>query len=168
MHDSTVANWSVLLYCFEPISFHYSTLLLSESLFAALFLAFVWLIIRFLQEPSRTLVLPAIALSAATYTRPVTLYFIIWLVPFSLLFPRRLALRKRLVKTAAFVAVFVISVAPWIVRNAAVADYHGFALGRGNRSPGHAAVPFAGCSRRRPTVRYAMVYSSRQVPKSMN
>src|SRR5215468_1855819 len=93
---TAVATWAVLLYCFEPISFHYSTLLLSETLFAALFLVFVWLIIRFLQEPSRTLVLPALALSAATYTRPVTLYFIIWLVPFFLLFPRRLALRKRL------------------------------------------------------------------------
>ena len=124
---TAAASWAVLLYCFEPISFHYSTLLLSETLFAALFLVFVWLIIRFLLEPSRTLALPALALSAATYTRPVTLYFIIWLVPFFLLFPRRLAVRQRLIKTAAFVAVFAISVTPWIVRNAAVADYHGFA-----------------------------------------
>ena len=124
---TAVATWAVLLYCFEPIGFLYSTLLLSESLFAALFLVFVWLVIRFLHEPSRTLVLPALVLSAATYTRPVGLFFSIWMIPFLLLFPRRLAVRQRLVKTAAFGAVFAISLAPWIVRNAAVADYRGFA-----------------------------------------
>jgi len=125
---TAVATWAVLLYCFEPVGFLYSTLLLSESLFCALFLLFVWLIIRFLHEPSsRTLVAAALVLGAATYTRPVTLYLAVWLIPFFLLFPRGLPLRQRLLKTAAFGAAFAISVAPWFVRNAAVADYRGFA-----------------------------------------
>ena len=124
---TAVATWAVLLYCFEPVGFFYSTLLVSESLFCALFLLFVWLTIRVLNEPSRTLVLPALALSAATYTRPVSLFLAIWLLPYFLLFPRRLAVRQRLVKSATFFAVFAITLAPWFVRNAAVADYPGFA-----------------------------------------
>ncbi len=124
---TTVAFWAVLFYCIEPVSFLISTELVTDSLFSALMVLFVWLVVRFLREPSwRTLVTAALVLGAATYTRPISLYLPLWLAPFFLWFPRQLPVRQRLVKSTAFVGIVAMVLAPWFVRNAAVAEYRGF------------------------------------------
>ncbi len=119
--------WAVLLYGFEPVGFLYSVKIMSETLFCAQLLLFVLLVIRFFGQPSfAKLVLAALVLGWATYTRPVTLYLGVWLIPVFLLFPRTLPIDQRVFRAMVFVALFAFSLAPWILRNAKVAEYPGF------------------------------------------
>lgn len=124
---SQASEWAVLLYCLEPVGFLNSVVVLSETLFCALLLLFIWLVIRFFNEPSyRRLLLAALTLGCATYARPVTLYLGVWLIPVFLLFPRRLPLVHRSFRTIIFLVVFASTLAPWVLRNAKAADYRGF------------------------------------------
>lgn len=124
---SKAALYGVLLYCMEPVGFLYSEKLLSELMFATQLLLFVWLTVRFLQSPTfLNLLSSAVVLGLATYTRPVSLFLALWLVPFFLLFPRHLWWIGRSARATVFVLAFAAVLAPWIMRNVAVAGYHGF------------------------------------------
>src|SRR6202158_2894561 len=124
---SRASEWAVLLYCFEPVGFLCSVQLWSESLFCALLLVFIWMVLRFFRETSyATLLLAAVALGCATHVRPVTLYLGLWLVPVFLLFPRRRPLVNRGLRTITFLVVFALTLAPWVLRNSKVASYRGF------------------------------------------
>ena len=123
----TAAWWAMLFYCFEPVGFLYSEKLLSDLLFATQLLLFVWFTVRFLRKPTALrLVGSALALGMATYTRPLSLYLGLLLVPFFLLFPRRLSWTDRISRTIAFALLFALTLAPWIVHNAKIAGYSGF------------------------------------------
>src|SRR5262249_23830410 len=66
---TAAAFWAVLFYCVEPVGFLFSTQLVSEPLFCALMMLFLWLIIPFLREPSwRTLFLAPMPLRGTTST----------------------------------------------------------------------------------------------------
>jgi 4-amino-4-deoxy-L-arabinose transferase-like glycosyltransferase len=124
---SKAAWWAVVLYCFEPVGFLYSAIVLTETLFCAQLLLFAWLVIRFLREPTYSrLLLAALALGWATYTRPVTLYLGFSLILVLLLVPASLSFWQRLPRALLFPLVFALTLAPWIIRNAAVAGYPGF------------------------------------------
>lgn len=124
---SQASTWAVLLYCFEPVGFLYSVKLMSETPFCAQLLLFIWLVILFFRQPSYTrLLLAAAVIGWATYTRPVTIYLGVWLIPVFLLFPRSLPFLQRSFRTLLFLAVFASTLAPWMIRNAKVADYIGF------------------------------------------
>jgi 4-amino-4-deoxy-L-arabinose transferase-like glycosyltransferase len=121
------AMWAVLLYCFEPVGFLYSEQLLSDTAFTAAFLLFVWLFLRFLDSPTYArLASSAIALAGATYVRPASLYLPFCLAAVLLVFPRGLGFRGRLARAIAFTLVFQLLLAPWVARNAVLADYPGF------------------------------------------
>jgi 4-amino-4-deoxy-L-arabinose transferase-like glycosyltransferase len=124
---SKACLWAVLLYCFEPVGFLYSEKMLSDLLFCAELLLFLWLTVRFLRNPSyRTLLGSSVALGLATYTRPVSLFLGIWMAALFLLVPRRLPWAARVPKAIAFVLVFAITLLPWFVRNVELAGYRGF------------------------------------------
>jgi len=124
---SQAPTWAVLLYCFEPVGFLYCLKVVSETLFCAQLLLFIWLVVGFLRQPSYSkLVLVAMALGWATYTRPVTLYLGVWLIPVFLFFPRALPLIQRGFRAILFLVVFALTLAPWTFRNDRVADYPGF------------------------------------------
>ena len=121
------AYWAVMLYCFEPMGWLYSARILSDTLFCAQFLLFVWLLLRFLRSPEYTrLLLAALALGCATYTRPIALYMGLWLVPILLWFPRALPWRQRMARAILFPSITILMVAPWILRNEAVAGFPTF------------------------------------------
>jgi 4-amino-4-deoxy-L-arabinose transferase-like glycosyltransferase len=125
---SGAAVWAVLLYCFEPLGLVYSEKLLSDLLFSTQLLLCIWLILVYLRNPTWSRLLAAgLALSAATYTRPVSLFLGLWLIPFFLFFPRGLSWTARIPRTASFVLVFILTLVPWVLRNQKVADYKGFA-----------------------------------------
>jgi 4-amino-4-deoxy-L-arabinose transferase-like glycosyltransferase len=125
--DSKAAWWAVLLYCFEPVGFLYSAIVMTETLFCAQLLLCAWLVIRFLREPTYTrLLLAGLTLAWATYTRPVTLYLGVSLILIFLLVPASLSFRQRLPRALLFPLIFALTLAPWIIRNATVAGYPGF------------------------------------------
>ncbi len=125
---SHAAIWAAALYGFEPLSLLNSEKLITEPLFTAQLLLFVWLMTRFLRKPTyRTLLLAALAAGAATYTRPVLTFLALWLTPLLVFFPRTLTLRQRLASAIVFPLVFGVSLTPWLLRNHFVAGYPGFA-----------------------------------------
>jgi 4-amino-4-deoxy-L-arabinose transferase-like glycosyltransferase len=125
--DSSAAAWAVIFYCFEPVGILYSVQLMSEMLFCAFFLFFLWLLVRYLKNPTPlAMVFPALALAGTAYARPVSLYLVLWLLPLLLFLPRTLSWPRRLVQACILPAVFVLALMPWIVRNTLVADYKGF------------------------------------------
>ena len=127
MPGTRAAFWAVLLYCLEPMSWLFAEKILSETLFVTLFLIFLWFMICFLEEPGyKKLLCSVFALGCATYARPTTLYFGIWLMPFLLWFPRMQSWRQRAMRAIVFSLAFCLTLLPWIVRNAVVADYHSF------------------------------------------
>lgn len=125
--NSKAAVVAVFLYCFEPISLLYSVKIVSEPLFCAQLLAFVLLAIRFFHKPDYRLLLAASLVAASTaYTRPITIFLGLWLVPTLLLFPRMLPFQQRLTRAIVFAAIFGAALLPWFVRNHVVAGYQGF------------------------------------------
>src|SRR5215510_5803520 len=125
--DPAAGFWASLLYCFEPIGLLFSEKLMTETLFTTLLLVFFWMLLRGLRGPAyRNLALAALVLGCATYVRPVTTYLSLAFVPLLLLFPRGLSGIKRVCRALLFVVIFVLSLAPWIIRNAVAADYAGF------------------------------------------
>jgi hypothetical protein len=124
---SKVASWAILLYCFEPSSLTYSAKVLSDQLFCTQILLFVFLFARFLRNfQYRCLLLAAIALGLATYTRPISEYLGVWLIPFLIIFPRSASLARRTAGTIIFVIAIALTLAPWVARNIIVAQYPGF------------------------------------------
>lgn len=124
---SKAALWAVVLYCFEPVGFLYSEKILSDLPFSAELLLFVWLTLRFFRKPTYGgLAVSALSLSVATYIRPASVFLALWLAPLLLFLPRQLTWRQRLPRATAFVILFAMTLAPWILRNVHVADYWGF------------------------------------------
>lgn len=119
--------WAAFLYGLEPVGLVSSQKLLSDLCFNTLLLIFIWLAVRFLRTSSyNRLVVAALVLVVATYTRPVSLFLGLALVPFFLFFPRQSSWVERFPRAFVFGLVFAVALAPWIIRNAAVAGYHGF------------------------------------------
>jgi 4-amino-4-deoxy-L-arabinose transferase-like glycosyltransferase len=125
--SSKAAWWAVLFYCFEPVGFLYSEKLLSDTLFATQILLFVWLTVCFLRNPTAmALVGAALTLGIATYTRPVSLFLGLSLVPLFFFVPRQLSWAQRIRRAITFALLFTITLVPWIVRNKKIAGYSGF------------------------------------------
>lgn len=100
---------------------------MSDTAFVAVLLMFLWFLERFFYNPTFfKLIFSALILSVATYVRPVPLYFGFLLSPIFLLFPQKLPPLRRVGFAAAFVAIFCLSLIPWIARNAVAADYPAF------------------------------------------
>ena len=125
--DSRAAMWAVLLYCLEPMGLLQAEKILTETAFTATLLLFIWTVVRFLRQANYgKIAYAALVLGCATYLRPVAVYLGVWLVPVFLFFPRPLAWRQRITGAILFPVMLGFSLAPWIIRNAKVADYRGF------------------------------------------
>ncbi|HEY6971464.1 MAG TPA: glycosyltransferase family 39 protein [Candidatus Angelobacter sp.] len=124
---SQAGFWAGILYCFEPMGLLYSEKILTETLFTTLLLAFVWIFLRCLREPTyKNIIFAALVLGCATYVRPVGTYLSLALALLLLFIPRTISTTRRLSRALLFAVVFAVSLAPWMIRNAIVADYVGF------------------------------------------
>ena len=112
---------AALLQAVSPLAVAASCRILSDSLFAFMLTAALLLIVRHFRTGSWRALLPAaVLMGAACYVRPVGLVM-------SGLFVLVLLFRpKRIRRAGAFAGVIAACVAPWVVRNAVVADYVGF------------------------------------------
>jgi 4-amino-4-deoxy-L-arabinose transferase-like glycosyltransferase len=74
-HDNRIALAAAWIFAFEPLSILYSILLLSETLFLALFLLSLERVAAFLREQRLSILAQAgVCLAAATFVRPVSYY----------------------------------------------------------------------------------------------
>jgi hypothetical protein len=118
-----IAAW---IFAFEPLSIIYSILLLSETLFLALFLMSLILLAEFLRSRRlRVLAEAGLWLAAATFVRPVTYYLPVALAAgLMLVLPRVPGLRWKAP------AVLLLSVLPWLavwqIRNYVETGFPGF------------------------------------------
>jgi hypothetical protein len=124
--DKRIALGAAWIFAFEPVSIALSVVLLSESLFLALFLLSMERLAFFLREPRLLVLMVAgLWLAAATFARPVTYYLPVALaVGLFLVFVRVPGLRWKAP------AVLLISVLPWLaawqIRNKIETGYSGF------------------------------------------
>ena len=121
-----LAAW---LYACEPLSVLYSCRLLTETLFTGLLIAFLYFLLRYLQEETWwALVWPALFLAAAACTRPIA-YFLPAVVAVALACRAAFGERKvlGLLHAAAFLLLAMVPLGLWQWRNAREAGYAGFA-----------------------------------------
>lgn len=125
--DRAVALLCAGLYAFEPVSIFYSVLLWAECVFTALILLFIYQLVKYLQVPSwLSLFWAAAALSASVYVKPVAYYLPVFCALGLAFLPSCIALPLRLVRAAVFLAICVVLVGAWQVRNYVETGYSGF------------------------------------------
>ncbi len=117
-HVATVAAAMLVV---SPVAWASSVRILSDTPFAILLTASLWLMVRhFRTRRWKHLLAAAVLLAAACYVRPVGLVI-------GVLFTASLVVRRgRLPRTAVFAGLLVALLAPWVVRNGVRAGYWGF------------------------------------------
>jgi 4-amino-4-deoxy-L-arabinose transferase-like glycosyltransferase len=119
--DRRAAVLAALFQAVTPLAVAASCRVLSDSLYTFFFTLAILLMVRhFTTGGRRPLLAAAAVLGVACYIRPVGQ---IMAVPFLVVI---LVRPKRLHRAAAFAGVLLACLAPWVVRNATVADYYGF------------------------------------------
>jgi len=112
---------AALLYAISPLAVGASCRVLSDSLFAFLLTTAIWAVsVHFRTGQRRALLAAAGLMGLACYVRPIGLAMSAVFLAVLLFRPRRLR------RAGAFAAVAAGLIAPWVVRNAVVAEYVGF------------------------------------------
>ena len=127
--DSRVASLAALLYALDPLSVFYSSVLLSETLFTALFIGHLYGMIRYLETRSPHFVgMAALFAAAATYVRPVAYFLPLveagLLLGYAVFGERRLT--GRVVPVVLLVVISMTPIALWQARNFVQTGYRGF------------------------------------------
>ena len=119
-----LARWSATIYALDPLSVVYPSLLLTETLFAALFAAHLLALLSFLRAPDG-IARPAAAgllAAACTFVRPIACFWPLAAAAFAAWRLRRRGARA----CAVFLVAAVLPCALWATRNAALSGYRGF------------------------------------------
>lgn len=125
--DGAAAVLCAGLYAMEPISVFYSVLLFAEALFTAVLLVFLYQLAKYLRVPSwSSLLSAAVALCACVYIKPVAYYLPVFCAVGLAFLPASLALPRRLLRGVAFLAVCVVLIGAWQIRNYRETGYSGF------------------------------------------
>jgi 4-amino-4-deoxy-L-arabinose transferase-like glycosyltransferase len=127
LSSETVAFCAAVLYGVEPVSVIYSCTLLSETLFTTLVVLFVVECFSYFDQPSsHKVVVAALFLTGATFTRPITYYFPAIVAAFLLFFPRTMNISRRLCSAFIFFVICGFAFGGWQYRNHAKSGYGGF------------------------------------------
>lgn len=125
-----IATLCAFLSAVEPLSIMFSTLIMSETLFAALITLLLYQLIKYFTDRSgKQLFFAAITLTAAIYVRPIGYYLpflitallLIWIVS------KRIKSKILIVNACILFVIVMGSVGFWQVRNYVKAGYSGFA-----------------------------------------
>ncbi|HEV3345066.1 MAG TPA: glycosyltransferase family 39 protein [Pirellulales bacterium] len=114
----------------DPVSIVYASKLLTESSFATFLAATLWLLARYADGRRwGDLLAAAVVMAAAAYIRPIAYFLPVWtgLAMLAILWRGEANRRRLALEAAAFVAVTILLIAPWQMRNLATAGYDGFA-----------------------------------------
>ncbi|MCL4469036.1 MAG: glycosyltransferase family 39 protein [Deltaproteobacteria bacterium] len=126
LFGETIARTAALVSVVEPVSIIYSNLLLSETLFVIPMLISSLFLIEAVKRGSLSrLLVAAVCTGIAAYFRAVMFYMPFMYIAIYLLLAKQSA-KKRIVHIGAFAGVFVVVIAPWIIRNYVRYGYTGF------------------------------------------
>lgn len=117
------------LYAVEPLSIIYTSLLMSETLFATTLMCFVYYFVKYLKNDSwKTLIISATLSAICVYVRPVSYFLaaLITLFLFGMVLIRRIWTRKTALQTLSFFLISYALLVPWQLRNAYYADSWSF------------------------------------------
>jgi len=126
----TIAITAATLYSIEPLSIVYTGVIITETLFTALVMLWLYFLLRYLNRPTPgDLLLSALFLTASVYVRPIS-YFLPEVIGLGLLAWIALSSqegKRRLVgHVTAFLVVSLALTAVWQVRNGAETGFFGF------------------------------------------
>ncbi|TSC91543.1 MAG: hypothetical protein CEN90_341 [Parcubacteria group bacterium Licking1014_17] len=110
------AFWSAFLFALEPFSNFNTNIITPDSIFTALITIASVAFLKVLFKPvRRNLVISAVALALAVLTKPIAEFIpVLFLIAFFLKWGiARVYIKKAIV----FVAVFVVIISPWVIRN---------------------------------------------------
>ncbi|MDQ7783372.1 MAG: glycosyltransferase family 39 protein [Desulfomonilaceae bacterium] len=127
--DARVAVTAAALYAVEPLAITYASFLFTETFFTTFLTAGGLFLVRNLTTGrTRDAAIAGGLLAAAAYVRPIAMFLPFPIACAMILFdPRGKRLSRRsLAQPIAFLAVFVILVVPWQVRNYVHTGYFGF------------------------------------------
>ena len=120
MSGPTAGTAAVLLYCLEPSTFHYGTLVMTEVPFSFCLALALWFLYRAVENGRG---LPAVGCGAllgiATMVRPILIYAILPLAVTlaAVLLRARLGLRRASLSALACASAALLFIAPWQLRN---------------------------------------------------
>lgn len=115
--NEKIALLAGLFVAFEYSNILYSNMLFTETLFTFLFIVHIYFLVKFLlTNKNGELVYSAIFLGLSTLCRPVSIYFFIFLIGIFFLHFRE-NLRKGILKYSILTLVFLLTIAPWMIRN---------------------------------------------------
>ena len=119
-----VARWAAIFYALDPVSVLYCSLLMTETLFAAMLVVHLLAVTRFLETRSiGTGVLAGTLAAASTFVRPVAYFWPVVSVAVMLCVARRVVGVRG---CAAFLVAAMLPCMLWAVRNDMQAGYLGF------------------------------------------
>lgn len=126
--DKHVAIACGLLGAIEPVLLVWSSAIMAETLLTACVTLAVWALLRHLNDDSKGWLLAAAgATSAAAYVKPIAYFLPLAIATVLLVWAvRSIQLRQRLGHTAIFLAVCLVALAPWHIRNGVASGYYGF------------------------------------------
>lgn len=130
-HQVRIGILCAFIYAIEPLSINFSTLIMSETLFATLITLFLYQLIKYFTDRSgKQLLFAAITLTAAIYVRPIGYYLpflITALLLIGIVVTKRSASKILIVNACIFFVVVMGSVGIWQVRNYVKTGYSGLA-----------------------------------------
>jgi hypothetical protein len=122
-NSTAAAKAAAFIFAVYPQSMLYSSMLLTESLFAFLTVLSASLYLDFIEkEDAKSAVLLGVVLGMAALTRPVSLLLLVPLLAWYVFGGGRTALKRRLRNTAIAASVFILALVPWTVRNYLLTD----------------------------------------------
>ena len=120
LFGSKIAFWAAIIFALDPLSAFHSLTILSETWFTFFFLIGTWFFVRFWKQAAEShwklLVLSAVFLGVTTLTRPVGIVPA-FLFGLAVLLFKKLDARQRIAAALTFLAVFSLTISPWLVRN---------------------------------------------------
>jgi 4-amino-4-deoxy-L-arabinose transferase-like glycosyltransferase len=117
LFDTRTGFIAGLCFALDPSALVRTFSLLTESLFTFLFLAANFFLIQYANKPSaKSLIASAVMLGVAALCRPVALYFFVPAAAI-LFFVNSGALKIRARNAAIYLAVFALTLSPWLIRN---------------------------------------------------
>lgn len=120
-----VALAGIVLYALDTPSIYYSNKVLSETLFTCIFIVFMLTLTLFFEKKKAGyIIVSGLLLGIITLIRPVTYYLAFFLIfLFIIYFPKQI--KRGISYFIVFTLIYSSVVAPWVIRNYAVAGYLG-------------------------------------------
>ena len=127
---SRAALAGALLMNLHTVQLFYEASILSEAIFVLVLGVALWIIVRFMSQPSTAgAVVVGLACAAVTFVRPVGQWWVALVLPFAWL--AGASLRQRVIAVGAIAGIYLVLLVPWMLINQQQYGFMGVALGRG-------------------------------------